>query len=378
MPMDKPPSRRSSLFPPQLATPPRPQPTFEPFGQSAPEQEPLDRLRYLSECYKSSSGLTEPLNLSVKGPRYEPVSRPTSSFSAPPSSKNPKFLNKPSPLYTPQCSQVAKGARQETQSDEAGSGGSSHPFPTKGHAAYADAAAWSSAGYASATWTQTGKGADFTTPKLRSPTTDCIEVKEKASRSPDVGQLPLSHLLPGPPRQNQAEEMEFEVPLSLLCNLLKVCRPPAVEREPKPEDRAQERRASEACQAGDWPTNLSLHLNLQKPPQSAEEPRQGKEPTVYSSYRPAQAPLAPSLHLPPGGVFKNAAGQDLFDKQDIIHSGSSRHPHGRDSPRQETAAQRERTAPAPSVLLLDSSSRPMLQLSEEEVVKLKRIISSTL
>lgn len=357
----------SPLVPPQLPTPPQPQPTFEPFGQAAPAQEPLDHLRYLAECYKNSSGLTEPLNLSVKGPSWEPDIKPTSSFSTPLSSKNPKFLNKPSPLYTPQCSQVAKSERPETQNDEAGSGYPSRPFTAKGREAYDDGAA-----YAAAAWGQTGKGVDLTLPTPSSPKADCIlEVKE---RSPGVSGLAHSPVLPGLPRQNQEGEMEIEVPLSLLCNWLKACRPLTAEPEPKPEDLSRQRWCSEA---EDRPANLTVRLNFQNTAQLGGDPspRQRNAPAVHPGYKLAhvgQTSPAPSLHLPPR--------QDLSDERDSTQFHSSRHPHERDSRRQERAApaaQRERTAPASSVLLLDSSSRPVLQLSQEEVVKLRRIISNS-
>lgn len=377
-----PPYHGSPLLPPQLPTPPGPQPAFEPFGRAAPAaQEPLDHLRYLAECYKNTSGLTEPLNLSVKGPQWEPDSQPTSSFSTPLSSKNPKFLNKPSPLYTPQCSQVAKSGRQEAESNEIGSGGSSQPLPAKGREAYTDTAASSSAAYPTAALAQTGKGADFTARKPSSPKTDCIlEVKGNASRSPEASEIDLRHVLPGPPRQNQKGEMEFEVPLSLLRNWLKACRPAAVEREPRPEDPARQRRCPEA---EDRPTNLSVRLNVHNAAQAGEDPRlrQRTTPAVHPSYRhphASQAPFATSPRSPPGCVYKNAVGQDPFDERDTIQSRSSLRPHGWDPHRQGPGAQRERTGPASSVLLLDSSSMPMLQLSEEEVVKLKRIISSAL
>ncbi|CAG05230.1 unnamed protein product, partial [Tetraodon nigroviridis] len=225
-----------------------------PLRETAPAQEPLDHLRYLAECYKNSSGLTEPLNLSVKGPRREPDSKPTSSFSTPLPSKNPKFLNKPSPLYTIQCSQATKSERRETRSDEAGSEGPSHPFTTKVREAYADDAASSSTAYTAAAWGQTDIGADLMVPKLSSPKTDCIpQVKENASRSPDVSELAQSPVLPGLPRQNQEGEMEIEVPLSLLCNWLKACKPQVAEREANPEDLTRQRRCSEA---EDQPTQL--------------------------------------------------------------------------------------------------------------------------
>lgn len=372
------PAHYPSYYRSPLPAPPLPQPTFDPFGQTAQVQEPLDQLRYLAECYKNSSGLSEPLNLSVKGPRWEPDSKPTSSFSTPLSSKNPKFLNKPSPLYTPQCSQVAQSGRREAQSAKAGSGGSPHPFPVKGQEAYADAAAWSSVTHATATWAQTGKGADFAAPEPSSPKTDCVpEGKDNASRSPDMSALAPRPVLPGLSRHTNEGEVEIEVPLSLLCNWLRVCRSPAAEREPKPEDPARQRWCS---QAEDRPSNLTFHLNLQNTAQATQDPglRWRTAPTVHPSYDhvpTSPAARAPSLHFPPGCVHKNAAGQDPCDEQDIVQS---RHPHGWASHRQETAAQRERTAPGSSVLLLDPSSTPMLQLSEEEVAKLKKIISSSL
>lgn len=319
----------------------------------------------------------------MKGPRREPDSKPTSSFSTPLPSKNPKFLNKPSPLYTIQCSQVTKSERRETRSDEAGSEGPSHPFTTKVREAYADDAASSSTPYTAAAWGQTDIGADLMVPKLSSPKTDCIpQVKENASRSPDVSELAQSPVLPGLPRQNQEGEMEIEVPLSLLCNWLKACKPQVAEREANPEDLTRQRRCSEA---EDQPTNLTVRLNFQNTAQVSEDPRlrPRNAPAVHPGYKhghTSQTPLAPSPHLSPGYVLKNAASQDLFDKQDIIQFHNSRHPHEWDSLRQETAApapQRERTAPASSLLLLDSRSMPMLQLSEEEVAKLRRIISNS-
>ncbi|CAL8277458.1 unnamed protein product [Merluccius merluccius] len=103
--------------PPAAAAVPQPQATCLP----APPQrsmenlkQPLEHLRYLAQQYKSSSGLMEPLNLSVRIPRED--ERPASSFAPPSANKNPKFLNKPSPLYP---------ARREKTMDE----GSSPPPP---------------------------------------------------------------------------------------------------------------------------------------------------------------------------------------------------------------------------------------------------------
>eukprot|EP00066_Takifugu_rubripes_P028301 XP_011617567.1 PREDICTED: AT-rich interactive domain-containing protein 3A-like isoform X1 [Takifugu rubripes] len=390
MPLQCPPYYHSPVLPPVL--PPElpmaqlPQPAVEPYSQAAPAQEPLDNLRYLAECYKNSSGLTEPLNLSMKGPRRDPDTKPASSFSAPLSSKNPKFLNKPFSLYSSQCTQVVSG-RREAQSNEAGSGGSIHSFPVNGQEAYAGAADSSSMAYAAAARGQTDIGADFTAPKPSSPKTDLVvEVKQSKSSSPDVSKLPLSHFLPGPPRRNKEGEVEIEVPLSALYNWLKQCRSPAAEPEQKPEEPSRQRRCFEA---EDQPTTLTLPPNLQNPPQISKDPRprQRTSPVIHPGYRHphmSQSAFTASLHLPPGCHLKNATGQDLYGEQDANMSRSSQRPNSWDSDDPEITGpavhRGSRTwAPGPSsVHLLDSSSTPVLQLSSEEVMKLKRIISSSL
>lgn len=375
----------SPVLPPQLPMAQLPQPTFDPYSPAVPDQEPLDNLRYLAECYKNSSGLTEPLNLSMKGPRRDPDSKPASSFYTPLSSKNPKFLNKPFPLYTSQCTQVVSG-RREAQSNEAGSGGSIHSFPVNGQEAHTGAADSSSMACATATRGQTDMGADFTAPKPSSPKTDLVvEVKQSKSSSPDVSELPLSHFLPSLPRRNKEGEVEIEVPLSALYNWLKQCRSPAAEPEQKPEDPSRQR----CFEAEDQPTNLTLPPNLQNPPRISKDPRprQRVSPIIHPGYQlphTSQSTFTASLHLPPGYRLKNATGQDLYGEQDANMSRSSQRTNSWDSHDPEItgpAVHRESRTSAPgpsSVFLLDSSSTPVLQLSSEEVMKLKRIISSSL
>lgn len=384
IPLQCPPYYHSQALPPQLPLAQLPQPAFEAYSQAAPAPEPLDNLRYLAECYKNSSGLTEPLNLSMKGPRRDPGSKPASSFSTPPSSKNPKFLNKPFSLYTSQCTQVVSG-RREAQSNEAGSGGSVHSLPVNGQEAYAGAADSGRMAYATAARGQTDIGADFTAPKPSSPKTDLVvEVKQSKSSSPDVSKLPLSHFLPGPPRRNKEGEVEIEVPLSALYNWLKQCRSPAAEAEQKPEEPSRQRRC---FQAEDQPTNLTLPPNLHNPPQISKDPRPRATPVIPPAYKQPhmiQSAFTASLHLPPGCLLKNATGQALYGGQDANMSRSSQRPNSwesRDPEATGAAVPRESRTSAPgpsSVLLLDSSSTPVLQLSSEEVMKLKRIISSSL
>lgn len=355
-----------------------PQPTFGPYSPAPPAQEPLDNLRYLAECYKNSSGLTEPLNLSVKRPRRDPDSKPASSFSTPLSSKFPKFLNKPSPLYTPRCIQVVNGGMQEVQNVEPGSGGSSRPFPMRGREADTDAAASSGAACATARGQANG-GADFTAPKSASPKTDFVlEVKQNKRRSPDVGNLAPSHLRPSLPERNEGE-MEIEMPLSAFYSWLKLCRSSAAEPGQKPEEPSRQRRCSEA---EDCPSKPTVSLDLQNLPQVSADLR----PTHpgYKHPHTSRAPLAASPHWPPGQGVTNVHHQDLFIEHPRNMSHSSQRPKGwgsYDSVTSGPAGHGESRTPAsgPSpVLLLDSRSMPVLQLSSEEVMKLKRIISSSL
>lgn len=84
-------------------------------------QQSLDRLRYLANEYKSSTGLEEPLNLSRKENSLETLSDTPSSF-APPSFQKPKFLNEASPLYPPRGVTTEEGAEQGETVDETSSG----------------------------------------------------------------------------------------------------------------------------------------------------------------------------------------------------------------------------------------------------------------
>ncbi|KAK0137222.1 AT-rich interactive domain-containing protein 5B [Merluccius polli] len=121
--------------PPPPAAVPQPQATCLP----APPQrsmenlkQPLEHLRYLAQQYKSSSGLMEPLNLSVRIPRED--ERPASSFAPPSANKNPKFLNKPSPLYPARREKTMDEGSSpppcvKTDHGDAGCRGSPPPYP---------------------------------------------------------------------------------------------------------------------------------------------------------------------------------------------------------------------------------------------------------
>lgn len=130
--------------------------------------------------------------------------------------------------------------------------------------------------------------------------------------------------------------------------------------------------------------------------------------TTSYHYNTSQNPFTSYKPLSSGGILKNAASRDdyLFDQQDINRSYSSKHPNGWDTYAQETQIQakidstplavqqnfeasksynedtvqggKEKSEMAPSaVLMLNSSSTSLLHLTNEEVMKLKKIIASS-
>lgn len=234
-----------SLLNPHGPQIPQPQVFYHyPSPQSSTEEatEPLEHLRYLAEQYKSSSGLAEPLNLSVRDP--ESSSHPASSFTPRPASKNPKFLNQPSPLYPSKG--VAKDEGCDTQEKDAAprkySSFPSHSHPLRASERYViDLTSTSTTSSCSPTpvSAQTLR-TDSTSPtsllcnrKSNSTMTHiCIspkrdftdwpeEEKEENPRlSPRV--LSLSHTLPSSPGNNGGK-MEIQIPLSVLQKWFSLC-----------------------------------------------------------------------------------------------------------------------------------------------------------
>lgn len=404
---------------------PQPQLAFHPFHPNTKERikEPLQHLRYLAEQYKTSSGLTEPLNLSVKASSPETNSNPTSSFAPPSSSKNPKFLNKPSPLYNPLQPQVVRKEACETEDSEADLGVT--PYHVKAMEGYAIdlkiKTASSSPTHDSAPTLKTDESTSAMAPKASSPKTDCtIWPTEEREGSPQVRRFNLSHLLPSPPRENGGK-MEFEIPLSVFHDWLRLCGPTAMMQGAKqlPPPFQEELAGQRHCSNTDiLPTNLTFHMNAQHHEQSSAtedlrlRQRNMPSPTLniqtngnhcntsqnnFTGYKP----------LPFSGILKNAASQDVYSfDQDINKSNGSKPPNfwnAYDKESQVPTIQvktdsspvtdlqdltvtksyndtnqggKEKSDMGPSAVLMVNSSS-LLHLTTEEVIKLKKIISSS-
>lgn len=375
-------------------------------------------MRYLAEQYKNSSGLSEPLNLSIKSLRQETNSNPSSSFSLPLSNKNPKFLNKPSPLYSPHCAKVERNERCEMQDGETSTGSAAHSFPVKDREAYfVDISATMASSNDAVPTFQVVSGADTTAQKPSSPKTDFIlQVKERKEGRADISELELSHLLPSLPRQNEKGEMEIEVPLSVFHNWLKLCRSSATKQEQKqpPNIPAAEEHSGQGNLSDPdvLPTNLTIHMNPQHRSSLTQDPRLSQRNlpnptsvihTTNACKSTRQNPFISYQTLPPGGVPTNAAVQDVYllDQLDTPKHPNNQNAHDQEIPFQmkmntnpiplqkDTDTNKyycggmawrgvDNTAMAPSTaLMLNSSSTNLLQLTTEELMKLKKIISSS-
>ncbi|KAM3599788.1 uncharacterized protein V6R79_011510 [Siganus canaliculatus] len=382
------------ISPPVLTPQSRPvsQPQFfyDPYHLSSTErvQEPLEHLRYLAERYKTSSGLMEPLNLSVKAPRPEADSKPISSFAPPSSSKNPKFLNKPSPLYSHGCPQVARSDRCDAQDDEANS--EDPPSPTRSREAYMSSC---SPTYDPVLTLRADEGRATVVQSPSSPKTD-FKMLSKAESDWAQSGLSLGRMMPSLPRENERGEMEIEIPLSVFQSWLKLCR----------SSGKQFPTLEEPIHGPDTDvlyTNLTVRMNPQNWSSVADDlrlrPKSSLSPvptnlTTSNHHNPSQYSFSSYKPFPSSGILKSPVNRDQQDAGKLYGSNP---PHGWDTYDQETRARklvkRDSTSPtvqqnfaSPKSSNEDrvqeekGSSTSPFQLTSEEVMKLKKIISSSL
>ncbi|CAK6963604.1 AT-rich interaction domain 6 [Scomber scombrus] len=404
-------------IPPSVLTsrnPPAPHPQFA-FHPSHPNpteriKEPLEQLRFLAEQYKTSSGLAEPLNLSVKASSRETNSNPTSSFTAPSSSKNPKFLNKPSPLYTLLHPRVVRSEACETQD-----GVEDYAVDLNSKTAS------SSPAHDSAPVLKTDESTSPISPEPSSPKTDfTIQPTEEPEGSPDSRRLSLSHMLPRPPQQNGGK-MEIEIPLSVFHNWLRLCGPSAMMQGSKhplhPLSQDQHSGQRHCSNTDILPNNMTFHMKAQHHERSAAiedlrlKPRNAPSPTLTNQtsgnhHNASQNHF--TSYKPLNSILKNAVSRDVYpDEQDIHKSCGSKPPNcwnAYDKESQAHKIQVKNDSSPPTVVqdltvtksynedtnqggkeksemgssaLLMVNSNSLLRLTNEEVMKLKKIISNS-
>lgn len=399
-----------------LATqhPPAPKPQF-PYSQPCVNstervKEPLEHLRYLAERYKTSSGLAEPLNLSVKSSGQDISNNPVSSFAPPSASKNPKFLNKPSTLYAHHHTGALTNEGSETQDGESSDGVAPSPYTMKAQEEQVidvDITAPSSRPiYDSAL--PLGTEAAAVAQKPCSPNTDlAVTPKEETKVIPEVMGLNLSQILSSLPQEKDGK-MEIELPLSVFHKLLKMCKSSAMMHESKVPQPTQEGHPAERNwpNANTFPTKLTFHTNPQR--QSSADDLTFRNVPNLSHNNKIQNQFMSYKPLPSGAILKNAVNQDVLseDQQDINKSYNSKSPNFWGAHKRETQSsieverdpspprthqdfsykfyagvqggkQQAETEPS-AMLMVNSSSAPLFQLTTEEVMKLKKIISNSL
>uniref|UniRef100_A0A673CMR3 ARID domain-containing protein n=1 Tax=Sphaeramia orbicularis TaxID=375764 RepID=A0A673CMR3_9TELE len=423
-------------IPPSMLTPHRP-PAPQPFLPCPPAPmslsdritDPLEQLRFLAKQYETSSGLTEPLNLSVKATSSRNInSNPASSFSPPSSSKNPKFLNKPSPLYTVQHPTVERNAVCETEDGGAGLEATPLPDALKGKEGcavnlkttapedpplYDSAPAPRNTGNSTFPLTNNEVTADVVH-KNSSPITDVYWSAEERDGSPEVKEIPGGN----------GGRMEIEIPLSMLDQWLRLCGPRATvhrSRHLLSQDEQPGQRNSSKPEV--FPTNLTCQMNpreanvqsvakdLRLSQRNIPNPTPPTQPT-NDHHASSQCNFTSYRSLPSGGIQKNAASRDVYllDQWDNTAPYSPKPTNSWEAydggiqalPVQakidsspltaqpdfaasksynEVADQGRKERPdmgPPAVLMLNPNSTSLLHLTTEEVMKLKKIISSTL
>ncbi|KAG7238649.1 hypothetical protein INR49_030723 [Caranx melampygus] len=420
--------------PPMLASTQLPSPRMPSLQTPAPEsnfslhqphlsptertKEPLEHLRHLAEQYKTSSGLMEPLNLSVKASSQETNRSPVSSFAPPSSSKTPKFLNKPSPLYTARCPEGARSNGCETEDEvDADAGVSLYSYPAKSSKAYVmDVKPTASSNSPMHVSPRADEGTAATAQKpSSSPKTDfTIWSRQEKEGSPEGRWLGPAHLPPGLPQVNGGK-MEIQIPLSVLHNWLKVYGSSATVAKqlqtPKTEEEGQSGQGNSY-----EPTGQTFHTHSRHHWSPAAGDLQLRQRNSSTPPTPTATPQTSSVHhnmsqnhfsmsssssksLPSGGSLKRSYSPDT-DPEDLIKSYRSywesynKEPHVKTSSspimlQQDLAPAkshgndtsrgvRGRSEPGHSpTFMLNSSAGAVLQLTTEEVMKLKKMISSS-
>ncbi|XP_061655591.1 AT-rich interaction domain 6 [Phyllopteryx taeniolatus] len=387
-------------------TAPSPKFTYPPCGPAPTERvRPLEHLRFLAEQYKYSSGLSEPLNLSIKEESQRMDRNPKSSFSPPSVSKNPKFLNTPSSLYTRLYSQAAS-KNGSKKLDEAAIIRAMSDLAKAREDSVVDLTSSSSPEYDSALTMRTDSHTCITN---RSPAEYGIK-KEEQEEGPAVTRLNLNHALPCSPPEDDGK-MEIEIPLSVFHNWLRMYGPPGTTHDAKQLPRLLQEAAQRSKDTP--PGQLSFHPNAHQRRASIEDLRVPgrKVPTPGSTTQTSTMCHIPSQNhftgyaaqSPSSSAPKPSTGLDAsqFSQPEVTSSSGSkpqsyweatvkdRQPPQSPGPVPHdllvtTSRQRdgEQSWKAPemnsSLLMMNSSSAaPMLQLTSEEVMKLKKIISSS-
>ncbi|KAF6722959.1 AT-rich interactive domain-containing protein 5B [Oryzias melastigma] len=313
----------------------------------------LKELRQRAKEYTSSFRQNEPLNLSTKASSCDSES-PASSFSTPASNKSPKFLNKPSTLYAPRQSGVVRNEETGDSSEE----DTAFLYPPKAKKAHVVRAF--TPPHSPECSSEADEGVRKPSSLKSSPLLEPAEVKQEERQSSVSDSQPQ----PGEGR------MEFKVPLSVFYKLLKSCGPPAML---SPSEDASGQRSCSDVEA--------TQIFYSKRQNSAEDLSQKNEANSYSqshlrSYKPFPSGSSPNATWPhdPQDPRRHWDNTQTRASSNAVRTDSS--PLRDFSSRfHEVPEAEQRGERKPPALLRNPNS--VLDLTSEELVKLRRIILST-
>ncbi|XP_054908715.1 AT-rich interaction domain 6 [Poeciliopsis prolifica] len=408
----------SPVTPPHIPPPPKipclpPNPTHQDTVNMVEER--IDHLRRLAKEYRHSTGLSasEPLNLSTKAPAREPDinTDPPSSFGPPSSSKTPKFLNKPSTLYSPLSSGVIKSDGSEThesvesvpilsESKNKESSDTNVQPPTPSDSPI----------LISALTPEPNKDVLETTPKPGSLKADSpVQPPEDREARTEAEGFNLSHVLHRIPKDEEGK-MEIEVPLSVVRNWLRFYGPsaklPEAKQLPVPDYDVSVGK-KRVLDVDILPKDHKTPHSPQRQ-SSAEDLRLWNKPGLNPN---AQADHQQESHLPScktsGGLLRKVeGGRNVWplNQQDINKPYKLKTTEFRDACSKETMAPRSPVKPECSpprrsskfqvedllqrgrqrlevepsaVLMLNSSPASVFPLTTDQMMKLQNIISSS-
>ncbi|XP_077594298.1 AT-rich interaction domain 6 [Stigmatopora nigra] len=375
---------------PQIAPPPKL--PFPPCGPAtANGVRPLEHLRFLSEQYKSSSGLSEPLNLSIKAESQMVEKNPKSSFSPLLAHKTPKFLNTPSSLYK----QLYSQGERKMKTDEA----ATVEVKTR-EDNVVDLTSSSSPEYDASLKMRSDNDRIYKT--NQSPIEYESQTEDQESSVAD--RRNINHTLPIPPRENNGK-MEIEIPLSVFHNWLRTYGQPGATHDPKMLPHLLQEAAQRSKNMP--PAPLAFHPNFQQlnikdlrvPSRKAPSPKSTDKVSAlhhvhslnsFTSYR---APTPSSSASEPSGSLEasqfshpevtSSSGPKTFSYWEA--STKDREPTQSPSPIPQdltmtTSRHRDADLDKKATEMNNLSSTTMnstLHLTSEEVMKLKKIISGS-
>ncbi|XP_029024108.1 AT-rich interaction domain 6 [Betta splendens] len=389
-------------------SPPAPKPE-SPFASSNPKlssdsgEDSLKHLRELADKYKKFVGLeepAEPLDLSPKASSQESNNNPVSSFSPP----LPKFFNKPPPMYPSHPLQAERSSHGTPDSGAVSP--YSHPEEVKDAYMVDVTPASNSPTYSHTPTLRTEDPPAARAQKPSSPKTDFQSAwsKEETEEGADVKRVDLSHILPSLPPHNGGK-MEIEIPLSVLHKWLRMYQmePSAAARgplqlsvQPSKDEQAARRRFPQPS-----PGAPSAPSPRDRSPDAEDlRLRRRKVPTPpQTTHRPDSDDFAGCRSSPSGGTVRSAFGRGVYSAEQpgvmkpytkppsywgafeaaALKTNSGPGPFPQDyRAYRDGRSGRERSEVGPSTLLMvDSIPGSVLQLTSEEIMKLKKMISSS-